>query len=91
MSTGLVICSVCHHEVHEDQRGWYHCDGGMICNGGRAIYPENVSEIQGKWCGRDDMSRTMIQRAGLKVQAPRIMIQNAGVKLPDWLKKLTKG
>ena len=63
MSAGICVCSVCYGEVHlvpeiEIQGGfrgdWHHCeDGTPQCKGGRAIYPESLSDIVGKWCGRD--------------------------------------
>ncbi len=56
MSTGLVICSHCKHEVHQDlDHKWTHCDTGTpICHGASAKYPDNKEEIQGTFCGRDD-------------------------------------
>lgn len=59
MSTGLVICSVCNREVHQDgnklfMNGWRHCeDGSVMCADGQAIYPKNLSDIKGVWCGKD--------------------------------------
>lgn len=57
MSTGLVICSLCNHEVHQDgpNHSWRHCDDKTpICEGAKAIYPNTSDEIVGKWCGRDN-------------------------------------
>ena len=59
MSYGIVMCSICHREVHQDGprdngNGWRHCeDRSIICTGGQASYPESVEQIKGKWCGRD--------------------------------------
>lgn len=59
MSYGIVICSVCDREVHQDgdkgiRNGWRHCESGaVICIGGQAIYPDSESQIVGRWCGRD--------------------------------------
>ncbi len=60
MSVGLVICSVCKREVHQDgpenvSRGWQHCEGkSRMCLDASAIYPTSYADIVGKWCGRDD-------------------------------------
>lgn len=62
MSTGLVICSACNHELHQDgnksvMNGWQHCDlKTPMCVGAGAIYPDSLNQIKGKWCGRDDDS-----------------------------------
>lgn len=56
MSYGIVICSVCKSEVHQDgeNHGWRHCeDKTPRCEGGSSGYPQSLSEIVGKWCGRD--------------------------------------
>jgi hypothetical protein len=59
MSTGIVICSKCKREVHQvkpGKLGWIHCeDKTPICNEAGAIYPSNISEIVGKYCGKDDI------------------------------------
>jgi len=56
MSYGLVICSSCHHEVHQGSgREWFHCDTKTpMCPGASAIYPESRDQIKGKYCGADD-------------------------------------
>jgi hypothetical protein len=59
MSTGLVICSVCHKEVHQDgpQHTWRHCsrfhDWTPICEGGHPIYPVVRQDIVGLFCQAD--------------------------------------
>lgn len=55
MSYGLVICSKCGREVHQDRvRGWFHCeDNTPRCDGASAAYPGSPGEIVGKCCGRD--------------------------------------
>lgn len=56
MSTGLVICSVCLREVHQDgpDYSWRHCeDKSPRCEGARSTYPMTVADIVGVWCGRD--------------------------------------
>jgi len=57
MSTGLVICSKCYREVHQDgeNHSWRHCeDKTSRCEGASSIYPLSRSFIKGKYCGRDD-------------------------------------
>jgi hypothetical protein len=57
MSAGIVVCSICYHEVHQNSGGWFHCDSNTpICNGAIPVYPRSTEDIQGKWCGRDDFS-----------------------------------
>jgi hypothetical protein len=64
MSTGIVICSTCHREVHQDgdrdlRNGWLHCENGLpICIGASAVYPDSVGDIAGRWCGRDAATPT---------------------------------
>jgi hypothetical protein len=59
VSYGIVICSMCQREVHQDgdenvERGWRHCeDGTPRCIGSTSDYPESESQIKGRWCGRD--------------------------------------
>lgn len=43
MSYGLVICSLCKREVHQDDenRSWQHCDDQTpLCVGAQGVYPE---------------------------------------------------
>lgn len=72
MSTGLVICSACKREVHQDgpaetvplpdgksyQRStWRHCeDKSPLCEGASREFPQAVDEIRGKFCAGDDDS-----------------------------------
>jgi hypothetical protein len=60
MSTGLVICSTCRREVHQDSRrsplekGWYHCDDGTPrCAGAHSAYPQTADEVRGPACCAD--------------------------------------
>lgn len=59
MSTGFVICSVCHREVHQTgdraiRNGWIHCeDGAAICEDAHAQYPATRADIKGAFCGCD--------------------------------------
>jgi hypothetical protein len=63
MSTGLVICSVCRCEVHQDgardpqgTATWRHChDKTPRCPGASSIYPRSRDDIVGPWCGRDNL------------------------------------
>ena len=58
VSYGLCVCSVCKHEVHQSSgdRSWLHCEGKTpLCEGAKSVFPGNTSEIQGKWCGMDDL------------------------------------
>ena len=59
MSYGLLICSECHKEVHRGvTRGirYYHCeDMSNMCTGATAIYPDKKEDIQGPYCGNDDL------------------------------------
>ena len=62
MSTGLVICSECKREVHQDgphlldePDTWRHCeDKSPRCKGADSTYPQDRSEIVGKFCGMDE-------------------------------------
>ena len=65
MSCGIVKCSACSREVHQNRdkypgRGWYHCeDKTPICDGADVPYAEqDGSDIKGKWCGRDKMPKS---------------------------------
>jgi hypothetical protein len=67
MSSGLVICSVCRREVHQDgptpaptppdrypSTGWTHCeDGTPRCDGATSTYPTSRAEIVGRFCACD--------------------------------------
>jgi hypothetical protein len=60
MSTGVVVCSVCRREVHQDGphaasgvSTWRHCeDKTPRCDGASSAYPK-AGEPVGKWCGID--------------------------------------
>lgn len=63
MSCGIVVCSQCNHEIHQDgdrsiRNGWRHCeDRSSICIGASAVFPISESSIRGEWCGRDGRDR----------------------------------
>lgn len=72
MSYGLLICSKCSREVHQDgdNHTWRHCeDKSPICEGARRDYPRNASEIKGKFCGCDDFDGVFVQRRSLQGRA----------------------
>lgn len=80
MSTGLVICSVCKREVHQDApfkqgepRGWRHCeDKTPRCAGATSDYPLSAAEIRGRWCGSDDSDHRFTPRITRPVRAGSI-------------------
>jgi hypothetical protein len=59
MSSGLMICSRCRREVHQDgpkniANGWRHCvDRTPRCFAGSSEYPASRAEIVGPFCGAD--------------------------------------
>uniref|UniRef100_A0A6M3LE14 Uncharacterized protein n=1 Tax=viral metagenome TaxID=1070528 RepID=A0A6M3LE14_9ZZZZ len=61
MSTGIIICSKCKREMHQEGQKdvwgkfiWTHCeDKTPRCSEGEAVWPENECEIAGKFCGKD--------------------------------------
>lgn len=59
MSTGMVICSICQREVHQDgdksvSNGWRHCeDKSPRCAGGSSTYPKWAEDVLGFYCGMD--------------------------------------
>lgn len=61
MSFGLVGCSKCRHEIHQDrdENGnlfWYHCDDkSRICEGATSLYL-NRDGIVGKACYGDELN-----------------------------------
>jgi hypothetical protein len=68
MSFGLVVCSVCKREVHQDRDNdknlyWYHCDTkSRICHEGYPDYPRRKDDIKGDFCGRDDLDGVFVTR-----------------------------
>ena len=62
MSSGLVICSVCHVEVHQDgpTHTWRHCsrfhNWTPLCEGGKAMYPDTREQISGLFCQADGLA-----------------------------------
>lgn len=62
MSTGIVMCSVCHRELHQDgpvvngRTTWTHCeDKSPICDGAAVQYVIGSGvETVGRFCGRDE-------------------------------------
>ena len=57
MSYGMVICSACKREVHQaGDKSWFHCDDKTArCQTAVSIFPNDASEIIGKYCGSDEM------------------------------------
>ena len=65
MSTGLVVCSICKKEVHQDGKrdlttgraAWHHCsrfhNWTPICKDAMATYPQSRQEIVGLFCQAD--------------------------------------
>ena len=59
MSTGMVICSACKREMHQDgpraiENGWQHCeDGSPRCANATADYPRTAAEVRGAYCCAD--------------------------------------
>ena len=59
MSYGIVVCSICKREMHQDgdNHTWRHCeDKTPRCVGAYLIYPRpyDLKNIVGKWCGCDE-------------------------------------
>jgi hypothetical protein len=57
MSWGILICSKCKREIHQDgpDHSWTHCeDKTSICDGAGKIYPTSREQIKGKFCGKDE-------------------------------------
>ncbi len=62
MSTGIVVCSKCRREVHQDgpkdkdgRYGWRHCeDKTPKCEGATVDYAER-GEPKGRFCGMDGL------------------------------------
>lgn len=62
MSSGLVICSVCKKEVHQDgpKHSWRHCSRfhgwTPMCDGAIPIYPRARDVINGLFCQADGLA-----------------------------------
>lgn len=68
MSTGLVICSVCGKEVHQDgmrdaatgKTEWRHCSRfhgwTPLCDGATVMYPHARIQIVGLFCQADGLA-----------------------------------
>lgn len=66
MSMGIVVCSVCNREVHQESSGWIHCDDKTPrCAGAVSAYPDSLGAIVGKWCGRDGEAAELLVAASL--------------------------
>lgn len=64
MSCGLVICSECRREVHQDgpDQTWRHCqDKTPRCDGAVSRYPSSRAEIVGPFCGADDLDGSVLK------------------------------
>lgn len=61
MGCGLIVCSSCNREMHQDgsreiEDGWRHCeDKTPRCGGAHGKYPASRQEIVGRFCGMDDL------------------------------------
>ena len=62
MSTGLVICSACGREVHQNgpsdiRKGWRHCrfsgEQSSLCTHGEVVYPRFAEDVKGWACQMD--------------------------------------
>jgi hypothetical protein len=64
MSSGVVVCSACRREVHQDgppawpspgaALTWRHCeDKTPRCAGAHSAFPASPADIVGRWCGMD--------------------------------------
>jgi hypothetical protein len=74
MSCGIVVCSNCKREVHMEDRLWSHCeDGTSLCAEASAVYPRTHAAIQGKWCGRDDLSFWRNRRGRIQPNNPKLL------------------
>lgn len=94
MSTGLVICSNCRREVHQDgdkgvENGWRHCeDKTPICAVAHAAYPEAGETPRGEWCGRDadlmtmPMGQGMTPRSGTSIRAAAVSLAAMAMNMP---------
>ena len=81
MGTGLIVCSACNREMHQDgdretENGWRHCeDKSPRCPRAQGRYPLSKDEIVGSFCGMDDLGgqvapvkeRTIMAGAGTYV------------------------
>lgn len=62
MSAGLVICSVCRKEVHQDgpKQTWRHCSRfhgwTSLCEQADKVYPKTREEIVGLFCQADGLA-----------------------------------
>lgn len=65
MSSGVVMCSKCKKEVHQNGlkdvnncTAWTHCSGTWlkpgtpICEGAKVVFAA-LGELKGDWCGAD--------------------------------------
>ncbi len=74
MSAGLLICSICKREVHQDgeNHSWRHCeDLTPICEQAGLEYPTTNSDIVGEYCGRDENPYAKWAQRPPQVQAHR--------------------
>jgi hypothetical protein len=68
MSWGIVACSKCRREMHQngpvvdDVATWLHCeDQSPACEGGR-FCPEYEDEVRGKFCQIDGMGEQRLKK-----------------------------
>lgn len=69
MSTGLVICSMCNREVHQDgpKLTWRHCSRfhgwTPLCDGAKVIFPQSRADITGLFCQADGLAPVELKAA----------------------------
>lgn len=79
MSTGMVICSQCGREVHQNgprdvRNGWRHCrqsgEQTGLCNGAIAVYPKRAEDVKGWACQMDGP----LPASGAEAERDRLVI-----------------
>jgi hypothetical protein len=91
LSSGVVMCQGCRREVHQwgpkvDGRPtWVHCDNrSPICAGCHAVYPNDLEQLVGPWCGVDgdgELPRGVtIQPAPARQSSPKVRFTKGSFK-----------
>lgn len=71
MSYGLLICSECNREVHQDgpNQTWRHCETKTpMCANAMRLYPKSAADINGKFCGCDDLDGVFTPRRTIQTR-----------------------